>query len=201
MNSEINEHIEKNSVTLVLYEKEAVKVASWGNQWVAYDNEETLKMKSKYAQFLCLGGLMVRAITYDTKDAKYHTALGKAANRKILAISATNGSVFSSEDVAQGQCMRTNCGERKDSSEAFYRREADKKIACYDKHIPVQRTDKASRNNGLMIDEKNCGKGGLRIFCCPATATLPSCSWYTHSNGNCNSKCPDGKIEIGSNNM
>ena len=52
-----------------------------------------------------------------------------------------------------------------------------------------------------MVDETNCGKAGLRTFCCPATATLPSCGWYTHNNGNCNSECPDGKIEIGSNNM
>ena len=105
MNSEIDEYVEKNSVTPVLYKKEAVKVVSWGNQWVAYDDEETLKMKSEYAQSLCLGGLMVWAITHDSKDAKYHTALAKTANRKIIAMSATNGSAFSSEDVAQGQCM------------------------------------------------------------------------------------------------
>lgn len=52
-----------------------------------------------------------------------------------------------------------------------------------------------------MIDETGCGKAGQRTFCCPATATLPSCGWYTHNNGNCNSECPTGKIEIGSNNM
>lgn len=105
MNSEIDEYVEKNSVTPVLYKKEAVKVVSWGNQWVAYDDEETLKMKSEYAQSLCLGGLMVWAITHDSKDAKYHTALAKTANRKIIAMSATDGSAFSSEDVAQGQYM------------------------------------------------------------------------------------------------
>ena len=105
MNSEIDEYVEKNSVTPVLYKKEAVKVVSWGNQWVAYDDKETLKMKSEYAQSLCLGGLMVWAITHDSKDAKYHTALAKTANRKIIAMSATDGSAFSSEDVAQGQYM------------------------------------------------------------------------------------------------
>jgi hypothetical protein len=52
-----------------------------------------------------------------------------------------------------------------------------------------------------MIDETGCGKVGLRTFCCPATATLPSCGWYTHNNGNCNSECPESNIEIGSNNM
>jgi GH18 family chitinase len=119
MNSEIDEQVKKSSVTPVLCKKEAVKVASCGNQWVAYDDEETLKLKSEYAQTLCLGGLMVWAIIHDTEDAKYHTALAKAANRKILAMGATDGSAFTSEDVAQGQCMWTNCGGRKDSSKAF----------------------------------------------------------------------------------
>jgi chitinase len=49
MNSEINEHIKKNSITLVFYKKEAVKVPFWGNQWVAYDNKETLEMKFEHA--------------------------------------------------------------------------------------------------------------------------------------------------------
>jgi hypothetical protein len=43
---------------------------------------------------------MVWVIDYDTKDAKCYTALAKAANCGILAISATDGLAFLSEDVA-----------------------------------------------------------------------------------------------------
>lgn len=64
LNSEIDALVAENGVTPKLYEKEAVKVASWGTQWVSYDDEETFKMKSEYAQTMCLGGLMVWAISH-----------------------------------------------------------------------------------------------------------------------------------------
>jgi GH18 family chitinase len=113
LNSEINDLVNQHSVTPVLYKKEAAKVVTWGNQWVSYDDEETLKMKSEYAQTMCLGGLMVWAISHDTKDAKYHEALAKVANRKILSPPATEGSndAFEKLEVAIPQCKWTNCGE------------------------------------------------------------------------------------------
>lgn len=85
-NSEIDDLVEKHGVTPKLYEKEAVKVATWGDQWVSYDDEETLKMKSEFAQSRCLGGLMAWAITHDTEDAKYSKALGRVANRDMVGV-------------------------------------------------------------------------------------------------------------------
>jgi hypothetical protein len=113
LNSEIDDLVKQHGVTPVLYKKEAAKVAIWGNQWVSYDDEETFKMKSEYAQTRCLGGLMVWAISHDTKDAKYHKALAKAANRKILSSPMTDGSnnAFEELEVAAPQCKWTNCGE------------------------------------------------------------------------------------------
>lgn len=117
LNSEIDELVEENSVNPVLYKKEAAKVAKWGNQWIAYDDEETLMMKSEYAQTLCLGGLMVWAISHDTQDAKYHKALAKAANRKITSLPMTDGigNAFENQEIAVSQCKWTNCGESKDT--------------------------------------------------------------------------------------
>jgi len=113
LNSEIDDIIEARGISPVLYKKEATKVVTWGNQWVSYDDEETLIMKSEYAQTLCLGGLMVWAISHDTKDAKYHKALAKAANRKISAQPVTDGSDNAYEDleVPRDQCKWSNCGE------------------------------------------------------------------------------------------
>lgn len=38
----------------------AVKIVTWGgDQWVSYDDQETLKMKIDYANSKCLGGTMV----------------------------------------------------------------------------------------------------------------------------------------------
>lgn len=113
LNSEIDQLVEQHGVHPVLFEKEAVKVASWGNQWVAYDDEETLQLKSEYAQTLCLGGLMVWAISHDTKSAKYNKALAKVANRKLKALPVTDSTdnPYDFIDVANPQCKWTNCGE------------------------------------------------------------------------------------------
>jgi chitinase len=121
LNSEIDDAVKEHSVTPVLYKKEAAKVAIWGNQWVAYDDEETFKMKSEYAQTLCLGCLMVWAISHDTKEAKYHQALAKAANRKILSLPSTDGSddAFQNLEVDSPQCKWTNCGDSKQASYLF----------------------------------------------------------------------------------
>jgi chitinase len=83
LNSEIDDLVKEKGVTPVLYKKEAVKVATWSNQWIAYDDEETFKIKSEYAKTMCLGGLMVWAISHDTQDAKYHKALSKASRSSV----------------------------------------------------------------------------------------------------------------------
>lgn len=184
LNSEIDDLVQKNGVEPILYKEEAVKVATWGNQWVAYDDEETFKLKSEYAQGLCLGGLMVWAISHDTKDSKYNKALAKVANRKILALPATDGSdePYSFEDIANPQCKWTNCGE-----------------GCPAGYVLMKREDSGKRGTEYMFDESGCGGGGrAHMFCCPA-GDLPTCGWYTHNNGACDNKCPSGTVEVGSN--
>ncbi|KAI4621511.1 hypothetical protein J4E80_003881 [Alternaria sp. BMP 0032] len=146
LNSEIDDIIEARGISPVLYKKEATKVVTWGNQWVSYDDEETLIMKSEYAQTLCLGGLMVWAISHDTKDAKYHKALAKAANRKISAQPVTDGSDDAYEDleVPRDQCKWSNCGE-----------------SCPSGWVHVKRSDPGARDDEYMIDETGCGGRGL----------------------------------------
>jgi chitinase len=41
----------------------------------------------------------------------------------------------------------------------------------------------------------------ITAFCCPPSDQLPTCGWYTHNNGKCDQKCPDGTIDVGSNSM
>ncbi|KAH5292828.1 hypothetical protein HBI11_188100 [Parastagonospora nodorum] len=183
LNSEIDDIIKEKGVNPILYKKEAVKVATWGNQWVAYDDEETLTMKSEYAQTLCLGGLMVWAISHDTKDAKYHKALAKAANRKISSLPMTDGSgnAFENLEVSQDQCKWTNCGD-----------------SCPSGWVHIKRSDERAKQDEYMYDESSCGPKGVNNFCCPASSSQPSCGWYTQKNGNCDSTCPKDMVEIGS---
>ncbi|KAM0322465.1 hypothetical protein ACHAQA_009534 [Verticillium albo-atrum] len=54
--AEINELIQ-NGAKQTFYEKEAVQVVTWdSDQWVSWDNPQTLKMKMDFANRRCLGG-------------------------------------------------------------------------------------------------------------------------------------------------
>ncbi|ENH73456.1 Chitotriosidase-1 [Fusarium oxysporum f. sp. cubense race 1] len=112
LNSEIDDITKQRGLKPKLYKEEAVKALKWGNQWVSYDDEETLKMKTEFAQSCCLGGAMVWAISHDTKDAKYNKALAKVLGRKV-----TSGSLDDDEEaeeykkVLYPQCRWTNCKE------------------------------------------------------------------------------------------
>lgn len=183
LNSEIDDLVKANGVKPKLYEKDASKVASWGNQWVAYDDEETFKLKSEYAQSSCLGGLMVWAISHDTKDAKYNKALAKVANRKILALPVRYGSddPYEFVDFPNEQCKWTNCNEN-----------------CPSGWVLMKREDDGKRGTEYMFDESGCGGTGVHRFCCPP-GNLPTCGWYTHHNGKCDNTCPSGTVEVGSN--
>lgn len=46
----------------------AAKYASWGHQWVSYDDKDTLALKIKFASEKCLGGTMVWAVSQDSFD-------------------------------------------------------------------------------------------------------------------------------------
>lgn len=75
MNSEIQQIIQDGAQP-TLDKDAAVKQIVWdSNQWVSYDDEETLKMKIDYANGKCLGGTMVWAVSTDDSNYTSTTAL------------------------------------------------------------------------------------------------------------------------------
>lgn len=55
--AEINKIIKTKQVTVTEDPVAAVMIATWdNNQWVSYDNAQTLKKKVEYANSRCLGG-------------------------------------------------------------------------------------------------------------------------------------------------
>lgn len=113
MNSEIDTIIKIKNLKPKLYEKEAVKVATWDDQWVAYDDADTYRLKAEYAQKHCLGGLMVWAVSHDTKDAKFSKALSKVGNVTpgLRVGLAWDNSGYVTVDTPIDQCKWTNCGQ------------------------------------------------------------------------------------------
>lgn len=59
LSSKIDEIVAEKGLQPVLYKDAAVKVVIWDDQWLAYDDEETLGIKADFAPSLCLGGVMV----------------------------------------------------------------------------------------------------------------------------------------------
>lgn len=61
LGSEIVDLVAEKSITPRLYKDAAVKVASWDDQWVAYDDADTFQLKLDFIRGQCMGGVMVWA--------------------------------------------------------------------------------------------------------------------------------------------
>ncbi|KAE8396531.1 glycoside hydrolase [Aspergillus alliaceus] len=73
--------IVRNGASVSFDKEAAVKIATWNtNQWVSWDDVETLRVKIDYANKRCLGGTMVWAIDLD--DGTLIKALGTAMDKK-----------------------------------------------------------------------------------------------------------------------
>ena len=107
--AEINKIID-NGATVKLDEAAAVKIVTWdSNQWVSWDDEQTLLMKMDYAHQRCLGGYVAFSLlssslslehlltlasamvwAIDLDDGTLINALGKASGRKKKGIITPN---------------------------------------------------------------------------------------------------------------
>ncbi|CAN9442964.1 unnamed protein product [Alternaria alternata] len=184
LNSEIDDIVKKKSLVPKSWEKETVKMLHWDDQWLTYDDADTFKLKTKFARKRCLGGVMVWAISHDTKEAKYTKALAAAANRKILLLPSTEGPEQEVK-IPHPQCKWTNCLDG----------------GCPSGWQLMKRSDEHARSDEWMFDNSGCDGAGIHRLCCPSSETLPTCGWYTlpKRGGKCDSKCPDGTQEVGSN--
>ncbi|KAH0386158.1 glycoside hydrolase, partial [Aureobasidium melanogenum] len=85
-NSEIDALLVEKNVKPQLYEDAAVKVVTWDDQWVAYDDVDTFRIKVDFAKGQCMGGVMVSAVGYDNENATYSIALDKIVDRKLKSL-------------------------------------------------------------------------------------------------------------------
>lgn len=154
LNGEIVDIIDEKGLTPTLYKEAGVKVAHWDNQWVAYDDEDTLKLKVDFALGLGLGGVMVWAVSHDTPTRQFSNAFSaRAANRHGMILKI----IDSHHDQVQvrktiDQCKWTNCGD-----------------GCPKGYQPTTRIDKSKHSKcELMMNSTAC-ENDLHILCCPET--------------------------------
>ena len=48
-----------------------VKQITWDDQWIGYDDAETIALKKKQASELCFGGTMIWSVDFDTGNGRY----------------------------------------------------------------------------------------------------------------------------------
>ncbi|KAL4904228.1 hypothetical protein BDW74DRAFT_185842 [Aspergillus multicolor] len=174
MFSEIQDIIDAGGAKVVHDEKAGVQMVTWDtNQWVSYDDDETLKAKMDYANELCLGGVMVWAASTDDHKGTAIRALVKAAGRTDLTVPVL--AAHANNDPSQ--CVWGECS-------------AD----CPSGLIPVE--ESSSNKNPLGI-ELGCNQG-TRYFCCPSKSP-PTCKWKG-SPKFCGllakNRCNDEEIEV-----
>jgi chitinase len=64
-NNAIRGIIQEKGLKPKLIRDAAQKEITWDDQWVAFDDEETVKLKTEWANTNCLGGLMVWSVCFD----------------------------------------------------------------------------------------------------------------------------------------
>ncbi|KAL8958450.1 MAG: hypothetical protein Q9193_004497 [Seirophora villosa] len=65
-NREIMQLIKKKNLTPTLIREAQVKQITWEDQWMGYDDDETIAAKIRTANSLCLGGTMIWSIDFDS---------------------------------------------------------------------------------------------------------------------------------------
>jgi GH18 family chitinase len=182
LNSEIMDIMDKQKLQSTLDKKAAVKILKFDdNQWLTYDNQETFQLKADFARSQCLGGVMVWAVSHDLPSGNFSRVLGEVIGREVTSLQYDKTKDSLKVTKNHLQCRWSNCGDD-----------------CPSGWSRIRRTDKGARGGEHMWDNTGCAEG-QHTFCCPPDAELPKCGWYTHNNGNCDSECPSGYVEVGSN--
>ncbi|GJJ07068.1 hypothetical protein Clacol_001267 [Clathrus columnatus] len=102
MFSEIESIINDNDLEPTFDEAAAVKYIVWnGNQWVSYDDAQTLQMKLNYANSICLSGTLIWSLDQD--DTSYTALSG------LYGFIPNN---TASQVVTGDECMITDCGSK-----------------------------------------------------------------------------------------
>ncbi|CAK7221304.1 hypothetical protein SBRCBS47491_004482 [Sporothrix bragantina] len=190
-NAELTNMVRNAGVTPTLDKDAAVQIAAVGRNWITYDDAESWALKLDFARGVCLGGVMVWAISEDYTDGTYSKQLQSVTQYRSPSVISNiivggDGGTGSTVDgptslVLRNQCMWANCGQ-----------------SCPAGYSTVPRKDNSG--SGIMNDGSRCRGGQLRTFCCPANERIPTCGWYDFNNGKCgkkfNSVCPAGSEQI-----
>ena len=165
------ETIVAGGATVTLDQAAAVKLVVWdSNQWVSYDDADTLKLKVDYANSHCLGGTMVWASSLDDASGTAADDLSGSTGQILLSRSAKT---LAPDSISS--CQLGECGQ-----------------SCPAGLSAAQRSD--GKNRGNTGTNTGCTDGKTRLFCCPSN-NMPTCTWRGTPTF-CKGKCKSGEVEV-----
>lgn len=177
---EVQDILKKNPNIKVIHDKEsAVKYFTFDtNQWISYDDKDTLKQKVEWANAAGFSGSLIWASDLDDFDFTTHAAL--MGKDKL-----TLNSPLSKKTL---QASR----KTKDDLNSYLRKD------CY-----VQEDSLTSCKSG--DDEVGYDKAGrskdYKPICCPKGSGMTKCQWRGGTGGtdagrDCNGQCHAGEVKI-----
>ncbi|TEY52072.1 hypothetical protein BOTCAL_0260g00080 [Botryotinia calthae] len=209
LNAEITDRIKENGLKPIHYVDAAVKIVTWDNQWVAYDNAETYQQKLDFARSQCLGGIMVWALSQDSADLNSSNAIAITTNSNSCTSYSLKSVESTTEDgdqpsttvitnVPYRQCRWSDCGSGCESL-------GDNFLAV--KRAIGEGDGKSGHLEGEDIQDSSYygSTSFLRKLCCPTEQTMQKCAHFFFNNGKFNAdninSCTDlneGYVEVGS---
>ncbi|SPJ79175.1 related to chitinase [Fusarium torulosum] len=213
---EIMDIIEKYDLTPYWDKDAAVKYVTWGgDQWVSYDDKDTIQQKIEFANALGLGGLLIWAIDLDNQRLD---ALAAVLHPKGFSAHKDRSTKNPWVELGEGHCTVNDCGTTGCKSgwievdQSPCDRLAGKKTSICCPFASAPDADKCTwrggENDGVLCNgqchegevalasSQQAGGGnvctdGRKFLCCKAEAQVPECRWT-----GCNEKCYSSENEL-----
>ncbi|KAG8360039.1 hypothetical protein FVEN_g2141 [Fusarium venenatum] len=163
----------KNGGKTRLLKDSAMKELVYEDQWVGYDDEETIELKRKFANNLCFGGLMAWSVDFEP---------GTGQNSDMEPEKSTDGSCGPKHrgTICEGTSYGDCCSE--------YSSCGSSSLHCGTGCVSGKCTKNGKSTNG------RCGVGFLGATC-KGTSYGDCCSregWCGSSDGHCGDGCQSG---------
>lgn len=171
---EIFDIIDEKKLTPIHDKKAGVKWIHWDkDQWVSYDDDETLMQKREFAASRCLGGMMIWALDQIDQDSSIGGGLTPEEMEEAESIYQ--------DAAAKGVCYTTMCDDK----------------CRYGDYEAAQMTGQP----GLLSTMSRCPKDQVRRLCCSKASTMGTCQWrgFRGLGLSCTGGCREGEIEVTTN--
>jgi hypothetical protein len=189
-NAEIQRIVSAHGLTPTFDREAGVKWITWDtDQWVSYDDGESMQLKVEFANKLCLGGTLVWSLD---QDGDSHIS-----SNDLLGVGTANG--ITPEAAALYREIIGNASVAASNQNSCYW------SFCGDSCVPGYFTQTFATGQVVGIDrDSSCSAGETKQLCCAPGTNAGTCSWHGFRGVGlpCASNyCPTGMDLIATNSM